>query len=182
VRGPGPGHPALYNLPPASLDLPRIPNGRRGLPCRANRPDTNSTKRSFMKALNRISLIAPCGMNCGLCMAYLREKDTCPGCRAADTRKKVSVIRCKIKNCGPMQKDSLKYCFGCDNFPCKNLRHLDTRYRTRYHISMIENLLTIKNLGIRRFLKKEKIRWTCPACGGTVCVHKGKCRDCGGSL
>ena len=45
------------------------------------------------------SLIAPCGMNCGICMAYLREKKKCPGCRVADTNKAITVIRCKIKNC-----------------------------------------------------------------------------------
>ena len=26
-------------------------------------------------------LIAPCGMNCGICKYYYREKDKCPGCR-----------------------------------------------------------------------------------------------------
>jgi uncharacterized radical SAM superfamily Fe-S cluster-containing enzyme len=34
-----------------------------------------------MKALENISLIAPCGMNCSICSAYLREKNKCPGCR-----------------------------------------------------------------------------------------------------
>ena len=32
----------------------------------------------------RPELIAPCGMDCGLCMGYLREKNTCGGCRAGD--------------------------------------------------------------------------------------------------
>ncbi len=25
--------------------------------------------------------IAPCGMNCATCLAYLRDKNTCCGCR-----------------------------------------------------------------------------------------------------
>ena len=29
-------------------------------------------------------LIAPCGMNCGICYGYLREKNKCPGCRKRD--------------------------------------------------------------------------------------------------
>lgn len=29
------------------------------------------------------SLIAPCGMNCGTCIAYLRDKNKCPGCPEA---------------------------------------------------------------------------------------------------
>jgi len=27
-----------------------------------------------MEALNRFELIAPCGMNCGICLGHLREK------------------------------------------------------------------------------------------------------------
>jgi len=112
----------------------------------------------------KTSLIAPCGMNCGICMAYLREKDKCPGCRAADTSKAITVIRCKIKNCEDIQKGKAKYCFGCDNFPCNNLKHLDKRYRTKYNMSMIENLENIKELGIRKFVRNERVRWTCPKC------------------
>ncbi len=33
-----------------------------------------------------VSLIAPCGMNCGICLAYLRTKNVCPGCRVNDFR------------------------------------------------------------------------------------------------
>jgi len=43
---------------------------------------------------------------------------------------------------------------------------------------MIENLENIKRLGIKEFLKNEKIRWTCPKCGGIIYVHKGYCIDC----
>jgi hypothetical protein len=59
------------------------------------------------------------------------------------------------------------------------LKHLDKRYRTKYEMSMIENLGNIKNFGIRKFLKNEDVRWTCSQCGGTICVHKKYCIDCG---
>jgi hypothetical protein len=55
---------------------------------------------------------------------------------------------------------------------------LDKRYRIKYKMSMIENLGTIKNFGMRIFLRHEKSRWTCTTCGGTICVHKGYCIDC----
>ena len=44
---------------------------------------------------------------------------------------------------------------------------------------MIENLENIKKFGIREFLKNEKKRWACPQCGGTICVHRGYCYNCG---
>jgi hypothetical protein len=124
-------------------------------------------------------LIAPCGMNCGVCMAYLRKKDKCPCCRAPDTNKKITCFRCKIKTCGFFQEGKAKFCFECANFPCDRLKHLDKRYRTKYNMSMIENLKNIKLLGIKKFTKNENIRWTCPKCFGTICVHKGLCINCG---
>ena len=132
-----------------------------------------------MESLNKISLVAHCGMNCGICIAYLREKNKCPGCRGADANKPITRVRCKIKNCTIFRKGRATFCFECRNFPCDNLKHLDTRYRTNYDMSMIENLEHIKNFGMRKFLKNEAVRWTCSQCEGTICVHKGYCIDCG---
>jgi hypothetical protein len=44
---------------------------------------------------------------------------------------------------------------------------------------MIENLEYIKDHGIRKFLRNEDARWTCPKCGGRICVHDGFCVVCG---
>jgi hypothetical protein len=132
-----------------------------------------------MKPLNKYALLAPCGMNCGICMAYLRHNNKCPGCRGVDTKKPVTRTKCKIKNCLIFQKGKSRFCFNCENFPCHNLKHLDKRYQTKYNMSMIENLECIKKFGINKFLRNEKIRWACSECGGTICVHKGYCYSCG---
>jgi hypothetical protein len=129
--------------------------------------------------LNKFSLVAPCGMNCGICTAYVRDKNKCPGCRGTDANKPVTRVRCKIKNCKIFRNGRAKFCFECGIFPCDNLKHLDTRYRTKYDMSMIENLENIKSIGIKKFIKSEEVRWTCSQCGGTICVHKGYCIDCG---
>jgi hypothetical protein len=132
-----------------------------------------------MESLDRIALIAPCGMNCGICRAYLRERNKCSGCRGADAGKPVTLLRCKIRTCEVFQEGKAKYCFECGNFPCDSLKHLDKRYRTKYSMSMIENLGNIKVPGVREFLANEDSRWTCLECGGTVCVHKACCSVCG---
>jgi hypothetical protein len=131
------------------------------------------------KLSTKSSLIAPCGGNCGICIAYLRGKNKCPGCRVFDKNEPVSIARCKIKNCVTFKRSRSKFCFECAEFPCKNLKHLDKRYRTKYNMSMIENLENIKKFGIREFVKNEKIRWACSQCGGTICVHRGYCYNCG---
>lgn len=126
----------------------------------------------------RKELIAPCGMNCRLCRAYMRDRNACPGCRDDDSVKPKTRVTCRIKNCEKLRQGKGRYCFGCDMFPCDRLRHLDERYRTRYGMSMIDNLGTIRKFGMGAFLRKEKEKWTCPGCGQLLCVHKPQCLSC----
>ena len=125
------------------------------------------------------SLLAPCGINCSVCIAYLREKNKCPGCRTNTINKPITRTQCKIKNCHELNKNNLKFCFKCKKFPCERMKQMDKRYRTKYSMSTIENLENIKKFGVSEFVKNEKIRWTCSQCGGTVCVHSGCCYNCG---
>jgi hypothetical protein len=129
------------------------------------------------------NLIAPCGMNCRLCWGYIRERNTCPGCRKIsnqDSLKSVSRIRCKIKSCEQIAKAEIKYCSdSCDSFPCARLKQLDKRYRTKYGMSMIDNLKMINEFGIRHFIQNEKAKWICPECGEMICVHRPACLSCG---
>jgi hypothetical protein len=123
-------------------------------------------------------LIAPCGMNCTICHAYLRDKNTCVGCRTYDVDKSAYCQNCYIKNCDNIKKSKSKFCYECVDFPCKRLNQLDKRYRTKYHMSMIENLENIKRLGVDAFIKNEEKRWTCKNCGSLICIHKINCLNC----
>lgn len=125
----------------------------------------------------KTKMIAPCGMNCALCIAHLRDKKVCPGCLEFNLDKSKSCNECKIKLC--TQTKNIKYCFKCNEFPCAKIKHIDKRYRTKYDMSMIANLKKIKEIGIRKFIKNEKEKWVCPGCGGIVCVHKETCIYCG---
>ena len=129
-------------------------------------------------------LISPCGMNCAVCSGYLAYKydvrnqglrmPYCKGCRPRN--KQCAFIK---KRCQLLLNNEVKYCYECIDYPCKGIKHLDKRYRTKYSMSMIENLDNIKKLGIRKFIENEKIRWSCKKCGGTINVHKGFCYLCG---
>ena len=133
----------------------------------------------IMDSEDKSFLIAPCGMNCGLCMAYLRDRNKCVGCRGPDDNKAITTLRCKIKNCEVFKMGDAKFCFECEDFPCDRLEHIDKRYRNRYHMSMINNLKSIMTNGLEKFLEDENEKWTCSKCGETICVHKGKCLNCG---
>ncbi len=80
--------------------------------------------------------------------------------------------------CELLANGRVRFCFECENFPCKRLKSLDKRYRTKYHMSMIENLVFIKEHGIEKFLEKQKETWRCPTCGGLICCHNGLCLTC----
>jgi len=124
-------------------------------------------------------LIAPCGMNCGVCLRYLRLKGGCQGCRSEDVSKTTSCMHCVIKNCKNLATTKSGFCYECAEYPCRRLRALDKRYRTKYGMSMMENLQSIKTIGLKEFAANEKVRWRCESCGGSICVHRGYCLTCG---
>jgi len=128
-------------------------------------------------------LIAPCGMNCALCVSYLAgkhdlnrqgfRKKTCPGCLPRGKHCTFMSSHCEL-----LAKGLVRFCFECADFPCPRLKALDKRYRTKYHMSMLENLEHIRAHGLDSFLEDQEARWRCPECGGTVCCHNGLCLNC----
>ena len=128
-------------------------------------------------------LIAPYGMNCGICSNYLamqsdvRNKGIkmtyCSGCRPRE--KNCSFIK---KRCDLLQSRKIMYCYQCDDFPCSLLQKLDDSYSSLYRMSMIGNLEYIEKNGIQEFLRTEEEKWKCPQCGGMISCHNGICFRC----
>lgn len=129
------------------------------------------------------NLIAPCGMNCALCISYQTDKvdlnhkgfhkKSCPGCIP---RGKHCVFL--KSHCNLLGNGLIRFCYECDDFPCERLKLLDKRYRTKYHMSMIDNQAYIRDNGLESFLNKEAAKWSCKICGGTICCHNGLCLRC----
>lgn len=124
-------------------------------------------------------LITPCGMNCGICMAYLREKNRCPGCTSIDPYQRSYRRGCTVRNCETIKTNTSGFCYECGSFPCRRIKQLDKRYTTKYNMSMLENLEMIKNEGIEALLAREEEKWKCPECGGVISCHNGVCYGCG---
>lgn len=124
-------------------------------------------------------LIAPCGMNCAICLGYLRERNKCPGCRSRDTKTRISRLKCIIKNCETIKSNTSGFCYECSSYPCRRLKQLDKRYRTNYHMSMTENLEYLREHGVAALVAREAEKWRCPECGGVICCHNGICFNCG---
>ncbi len=125
-------------------------------------------------------LIAPCGMNCGICKYHYREKNTCPGCREVQRQTPTARFHCSVRECSILQDKKWMHCSNtCADYPCKRLKSLDKRYRTKYHMSMLDNLECINTQGVDRLLEKEAQKWACPQCNALVTCHGGMCLSCG---
>lgn len=128
-------------------------------------------------------LVAPCGMNCGICASYLAQKydlkkqginkGYCAGCRPRG--KNCALLK---RSCELLVNAKVQFCYECADSPCKRLKGLDRRCCKNYHMSMIENLNFIKEQGMAKFLKKEAKKWRCPKCGGVISCHSGLCFKC----
>jgi hypothetical protein len=128
-------------------------------------------------------LIAPCGMNCAICASYLAlvndvknrgvKMPYCAGCRPRD--KKCAFLK---KRCSKLLNGEVAFCYECPSFPCESLRTLDDRYKSRYRMSMIDNLSYIKEHGMHSFLEEQAKKWKCPNCGEMICCHNGICFNC----
>lgn len=128
-------------------------------------------------------LIAPCGLNCGVCISNLAEKHKlnqrgfrrsyCSGCLPRGKN-----CLHMGDQCQKLAEGHVRFCYECEDFPCKRLKTLDKRYQTKYHLSPIENLRDIEEQGIEKFLQKEEQKWGCLDCGDVICCHNGLCLNC----
>jgi hypothetical protein len=136
------------------------------------------------------NMIAPCGMNCVLCIGHIREKNRCEGCNGNEQSKPQSCRTCSIVLCEKRLATDSGFCFDCPHLrpyfegfggqavTCARMKQLDKRYRTKYGMSMFENLAFIQEHGLDAFIKSEEERWACPECGATLSVHRTACVEC----
>jgi hypothetical protein len=122
-------------------------------------------------------------MNCALCVSYLAMKNDlkkqgfskgyCAGCLPRGKNCAYMKRKCEL-----LGEGQVRFCYECQDFPCRHLKNLDKRYQTKYHMSMIDNLRFIKEHGMEKFLAREDERWRCFNCGDSICCHNGLCMHC----
>jgi hypothetical protein len=136
-----------------------------------------------MEKLNPIAeeLIAPCGMNCAICSRYLSyvnhlKRSQCIGCRPSKRR-----CTCLFEKCTGINNTSRgnwSFCIECNQYPCKQLKRMDNRYRNNYLYSVKDNLEYIKNAGVGEFIKEQYWKYSCSRCGELISIHNRKCFKC----
>lgn len=109
-----------------------------------------------------------CGIYCGGCKNY-KENMNCMGCR----HEKELVNDCSTRSC--CINKGLLHCGECASFPCDGLEKFYNGGIPHRAVAY-ENILKIKEVGIKKFLSDQNEEHTCE-CGRkklwftTKCVH-----------
>lgn len=91
--------------------------------------------------------VPACGVFCGGCPTYTRERNACPGAG-------VNIKRCE--GCKTFhlccQENGITHCYECKEFPCKNFKNYSKRWQ-KYGQIFIENQELLKSVGEKEFLR-----------------------------
>lgn len=90
--------------------------------------------------------IPACGVFCGGCPTYIREKKPCPGAEINKTR----CEKCKTFHWCCAEK-GITHCYQCNIFPCSKLKNFTKRW-LKYGQNFIENQERLKQTGESAFL------------------------------
>lgn len=118
----------------------------------------------------RLSMVAPCGIDCGICESYLckddqnlynyllqlgipEEKLPCPGCRAMEGNCPVKPTVCDTWTC--VKENELEFCSACTDFPCNRLQPCADRADVLPHNLKVFNLCLINQIGLKAFTERS---------------------------
>jgi hypothetical protein len=123
-----------------------------------------------MRKDERKKLVAPCGIDCGLCECYTcrddeqlykrlisrgipEEKLPCAGCRAIEGLCPVIDGKCATYVC--VIEKGIDFCFDCTDFPCSKLNPAADRAEILPHNMKVFNLCTIQRKGLEDFIERS---------------------------
>ena len=123
-----------------------------------------------MISKERLELVAPCGIDCGICELYIsrdnkelydylvstgipKENLPCDGCRPKDGNCPVIMGECKTYSC--VKENSVDFCSDCNDFPCNKLAPSADRANILPHNTKVFNLSVIKKNGLENFIEKS---------------------------
>jgi hypothetical protein len=125
-----------------------------------------------MATNERLRLVAPCGIDCGVCelnmsrdnprlTEYLvsrgipREKLPCQGCRGVEGNCPVLGGKCDTYACA--SERGVQFCYECGDFPCSKLSPAADRADVLPHNMKTFNLCTIKRSGLEGFVGQSML-------------------------
>ena len=118
----------------------------------------------------REALVAPCGIDCGICEMYTckdnevlyealiakgftKDKIPCNGCRSIKGNCPVIPNTCDTYSC--IGKKGFDFCSECKEFPCGMLQPSSDRANILPHNLKVYNLCLIRKIGVEEFTKSS---------------------------
>lgn len=140
-------------------------------------------------------LLAPCGLYCGVCGAYLATRTDNPklrqgmaqvyGCAPEDINCLgcLSDVRykhcedCAIRDCA--QSKGYTGCHQCGEFPCDKIEALDAAFPdTPAGREVRRAIAAWRDLDDEAFAAAQEARWTCRSCGARLMRGQKICHQC----
>lgn len=135
----------------------------------------------------RVNLVAPCGIDCGICELYLCKdhkdlynhllskgfpatKIPCKGCRNIEGYCPVIPEKCETYSCA--EKEKATFCVDCTSFPCSKLMPSVDKAEILPHNMKMFNLCRIHAIGAEKFTK-ESVKIKATYYKGTMEIGKG---------
>jgi len=123
-----------------------------------------------MNTNERKNLVAPCGIDCGICEAYTcrdnpqllnflitrgipASKLPCSGCRSIGGNCPVLPAKCETYEC--IKAKNMQFCFECADYPCNKLLPASDRAERLPHNLKVFQLSLIEKKGIDAFLERS---------------------------
>lgn len=91
--------------------------------------------------------VPPCGVFCGGCPTYLKEKKPCPG---AEISRRCETKGCRYFLCCAEKK--VDFCHQCAQYPCQRYKVFARNWK-KYGQDFLENQKLLKELGADGFLQ-----------------------------
>lgn len=115
-----------------------------------------STKQLSEEAMKQAGWdISSCGLNCAKC--DVKKRGECEGCRGNPD--KHWSPQCEFRPCA--EAKGLRYCFQCDEFPCKKIQAFAEDGYDHHRIA-VENMKEMKKIGLQKWIEKQPKVMFCP--------------------
>jgi len=103
---------------------------------------------------NKWNLVAPCGLYCGECTAFLNEE--CKGCRSNEGLSSEYRKHCRLYQCS--NSKNLRICLECEEFPCKlfDFFKAEKLEESSWFLDVWSNMKQVKEIGLTNFLGKKE--------------------------
>ncbi len=89
--------------------------------------------------------IPACGVYCGTCPVFTRDRNPCPG--AEVNRKRCEKCKSFHLCC---EKRGIEHCYECKAFPCSKLKSFSKRWE-KYGQVIVENQQLLREVGAEEF-------------------------------